>query len=212
MTDAPRPPYVVFETRAVEDRTASLESGHYVPKDIDYAIVTPAGTRDRLEKPVEDWFLSLEEGVKQDRIPSEWLDAYRRKYDAFKNAREDPESGTSIRDWSALSPAQSRLLLDIGIRTIEDVAAMTEEACGRFGMGARAIRAKAQAWLDSSSNTGKVAAEIEALRQRNTELETRDEERQRKMEELSQRLQALEASRDANSMQPEEPISDEVED
>ena len=40
-----RPPYVQFEMRAVEDRQASIDAGHYVAKDVAYAIITPAGSR-----------------------------------------------------------------------------------------------------------------------------------------------------------------------
>jgi hypothetical protein len=50
MADELKPPYVRFEVRSVEDRTASIESGHYVGKDVIFAIVTPAGTRDRIER------------------------------------------------------------------------------------------------------------------------------------------------------------------
>ena len=43
-----RPPHVVYERRAEEDRTASIEQGRYVSRDVDYAIVTPAGSKDRV--------------------------------------------------------------------------------------------------------------------------------------------------------------------
>lgn len=33
-----RPPYVTFEFRAEEDRAASIEAGHYVSKDVAYAL------------------------------------------------------------------------------------------------------------------------------------------------------------------------------
>lgn len=47
-----RPPHVVYERRAEEDRTAPIEQGRYVSRDVDYAIVTPAGSKDRVERVV----------------------------------------------------------------------------------------------------------------------------------------------------------------
>ena len=73
MNDTPRPAYVQFEVRAVEDRTATLESGHFVAKDVIYALVTPAGTKDRLEKNAEEWIKRMEEGVSQERIQIQFL-------------------------------------------------------------------------------------------------------------------------------------------
>lgn len=184
--DKPRPSYVQFEVRAVEDRTKSIATGRYVSQDVIFAIVTPAGTKDRLEKPADEWLLGIEEGVKQERIPQEWLFAYRDALKRFKESRENPEFGTSVRDWPALNPSQVKLFLDCNIRTVEDVADMNEEMVGRIGMGARALKEKARAWLDAAADTGQVAGELEELRQKNTDLENRNKD-------LEERLTKLEA-------------------
>lgn len=64
-----RPPYVMFETRAVEDRAASLEKGHYVTRDVDYAIITPMGSKDRTERVIKEWFDQLQQQVAEGRFP-----------------------------------------------------------------------------------------------------------------------------------------------
>lgn len=192
--DDPKPPYVRFEARAVEDRQASIDAGHYVAKDVIFAIVTPSGTREVLEKVASEWIDGLKESVTNERIPADWLSYYQRRLADWKESRESPEEGTPITNWSALSPAQTKTLLDLHIRTVEDVAAMTEEAIDSLGMGARAIRSKAQAWLDSSKDTGKVAAELEALRQENSQLKSRDKEREEQFLNLETRLKALEVT------------------
>lgn len=191
--DNPRPAYVQFEVRAVEDRSASVETGHYVAKDVIFAIVTPAGTKDRIEKEAEEWLRGVEEGVHQERIPPQWLDAYRDALKRFKDSREAPEFGTPITSWPALSPAQTKMLLDINMRTIEDVAEATEEGIARIGMGGRALKAKAQAWLDSASDTGKFASELESLRTENEALKARDAEREAQFKELETKVEALTA-------------------
>lgn len=197
--DAPRPPYVKFEVRAVEDRTASVETGHYVSKDIVFALVTPAGTRDRLEKEADAWLEGIREAVQQERFPASWYDQYKEALARFRSNQEVPENGTPISNWPAVSPSQVRTLLDLNLRTIEDVATMNEEAVNRLGMGGRALKAKAQAYLDASASTGTTAAEIEELRQKNTELAARNDD-------LMTRLEALErlVPKDQPAYQPEE--------
>lgn len=191
MNETPRPAYVQFEVRAVEDRTATLESGHFVAKDIIYALVTPAGTKDRLEKNAEEWIKSMEEGVAQERIPAQWLEHYRTALRMFKESREMPEIGTPVTAWPSLSPSQVKLCLDANLRTVEEVAEATEEALARLGMGARAMKQKAKAWLDSAETTGKVSAELESLRTANAALETRNADLLERVKTLETQLEAL---------------------
>jgi hypothetical protein len=197
VNDTPKPPYVQFELRAVEDRSGSTEAGHYKAKDVIFAIVTPSGTRDRLEKEAEEWLRGIEEGVKQERIPSEWLRAYRHALQMFKESHENPEFGTPVKDWPSISPAQVRMLMDINLRTVEDLAAANEEALARIGMGARALKAKAQAWLDSSAGQGKLASELESLRTKNAELAARDKERDEQLKTLQAQVEALQKAGDS---------------
>lgn len=191
MSEAPRPAYVVFETRPVEDREETLKQGHFVAKDVHFAIVTPAGTRDRIEREVTLWFDSLKEGVAQERIPHEWLRAYEAAYKDWCENRETPEFGIPLGNWPGISPAQVLMLQDIGLRTVEQVAEATEEAISRMGMGGRALKAKAQAFLDVSNDTGKVAAELEALRHQVQELQTRADAREEELAKLQSENAAL---------------------
>lgn len=191
MSNEPQPPYVTFETRAVEDRTASIEAGHYVPKDVNFAIITPAGTKDRIEKVAEEWLRDVEEAVRQERFPRAWLDAYRARYDGWVHSREIPEDGTPVKNWPVASPGQITLLLDIGIRTVEQLAEATEEAIGRIGMGGVALRQKARAWLDSAEGQGKLAGELDTLRTSNKALEKRNEELTKQLKELQAKVDTL---------------------
>lgn len=165
MEQKARPPYVTFETRSIEDRAASMAAGHYVGKDVNYAIVTPSGSKDRIEKIAEEWLQGMAEGVAQDRIPGEWLEAYERKYKTWCETREVPEDGTPILGWPALSPSQAKAILDANVRTLEDLVVANESTLTAIGMGARALKEKAKAWLDSADTTGKTAEELGDLRQ-----------------------------------------------
>lgn len=185
MSEEPKPPYVQFEVRAVEDRNASEEAGHYVSKDVIFAIVTPAGTKDRLEKVAEDWLAGLEEGVKQERIPASWLRAYRHAYEEFQKSGDATAlDGTPIRTWPVATPSQVKLLLDLNIYTVEQLAELTEEGVNALGMGARALKAKAIAWLESAGDQGKLASELASLRMQVESLTARDKAREEELQLL----------------------------
>lgn len=188
-----RPPYVQFETRAVEDRNASIEAGHYVAKDVDFALITPQGSKDVVERIVSEWFEKLVQDVKEDRFPADWLRAYRAYYKEWKEGREIPLDGTPIRNWSLLSPAQVKMLLDINVRTVEDLAGANEETLGRIGMGGHDLKAKAKAWLDSAQDKGKLAQRIAALEAENNDLKNTNAELASTNKELDARLSTLEA-------------------
>lgn len=158
-----RPPFATFEMRTVEDREASLAAGHYVGKEIAFAIITPAGSKDRIEKNADEWLKDLQEAVNQGRFNPQWLSSYRSIYKDWSEGREVPESGTAILTWPAISRSQQEAILNANIRTVEDLAEANEPAMNSIGMGARALKAQAIAWLEASQGTGKLAGKLEKL-------------------------------------------------
>lgn len=191
LASADRPPYVQFEVQSVEDRGASLQQGHYITKDVVFAVVTPAGSKDRIPRQADDWFAQLEQQVQEGRFSREWLNHYKAAYDAFKSDREPPLHGTSIRHLTVLSPAQVQLCLNFSVRTIEDLAAANEETLGRLGMGARMLKQKAIEWLESSKTVGQQVEKITALQQRNTDLEELVKIQGEKITALTTQVEAL---------------------
>ena len=190
MSQEAKPAYVRFEVRPVEDRTETEATGHYVAKDVVYALITPAGTKDQVEKVATDWLRDLEEMVRQERFPASWLAAYKEAYKAWCENREVPEHGIPVTDWPALSPAQVRNLQDIGLRTVEQVAEATEEAISRMGMGGRALKARAQAYIETANDTGKISEQLNNLRKQVEDLQSGDKS-------LRDRIKALEAENES---------------
>lgn len=186
-----RPPYVVFEVRAEEDRDASIEAGHFVSRDVDYALITPSGSKDCIERVAVDWFAKLESDVLEGRFPREWLSAYKGVYKDWKEGRETPLTGTPLLTWPVASPAQIKNLIGLQIRTVEDLATANEEVLNRFGMGARGLKQKAVDWLASAGGAGKMTEELSALRVANTDLAARNEELAKQLSELSATVKAL---------------------
>ena len=180
-----RPPHVVYERRAEEDRAASIEQGRYVSRDVDYAIVTPAGSKDRVERVVSDWFLMLAGEVKAERWPQVWLDQLRAGYDSWTRGQTPPESGTPLSTWPALSPAQVKNWAQIGIRTIEELAEANEEALSAYGMGSRDMKSRAGLFLENAkSDSGPLVAKLRAAEELIASMEVR-------MKSLEAQLQAF---------------------
>lgn len=166
-----RPPYVIFERRAVEDRQATLQAGRFVSKDVDFAIVTPIGSKDRIPREVQDWFKMLDQQAREQRIPPEWPLQYRKAYEAWMRGEDTPVQGTPIKGWPLLTPAQQANVIGANIRTVEDLAQANDEARHRIGMGANEMVAKAFSWLKTASERGTVVQENVALHARVQALE-----------------------------------------
>lgn len=186
-----RPPYVSFEVRAEEDREASIAAGHYKTRDVDYALITPQGSKDRTERQVQDWFSQLVEQVQQQRFPQEWLTHFRAAYAAWKEGREIPLNGTAIITWPVLSPSQVKSCLDARLRTVEDLAAANEETIAHLGMGGRALKDKAVSWLSAAAGNGKVTEELAALKTAKADADNRAAGLEKQLKELQAQVAAL---------------------
>ena len=190
-----RPPYVTFEFRAEEDRAASIEAGHYVSKDVPFVLVTPMGSKDRHESPADEWFARREQDAAEGRFPREWLSAFKGAFAEWKAGREIPLNGTSVANWPVASPAQVKMLLDLKVRTVEDLAEANEETLNRLGMGGRTLKQKAQDWLASANDMGKVSEQLAGLRADNEALKQRNEQLEKQLREVIPQLEALTKSR-----------------
>mgnify|MGYP001276829933 CR=1 FL=1 len=186
-----RPPYVTFELRAVEDREASIREGHYIAHDVAYAIITPQGSKDRIERVAEEWFVMLERQAQDNRFPREWARAYKAAFEEWKAGNEPAVNGTDVKNWPVLSPSQLRACLELRLRTVEDVAAMNEESILRLGMGGRTLKAKAKDWLEAAASTGKQAENLSALRTAHDDLLLRNKSLEQQVKELQATVAAL---------------------
>lgn len=189
-----RPAYVMFEARPEEDRAASIEAGHPRFNDVDYALITPSGSKDRVERPVKDWFEHLAREVTSERFPVEWLQKYKAEYAAWKEGREIPLDGTALITWPPITPSLLKELSGLRIRTVEDLAAANEETLRRIGMGARVLKQQAVDWLAASNDVGKVAARITALEVQNKTQSQQIEDLIKKNEQLALRNEQLAAA------------------
>lgn len=186
-----RPPYVTFELRAEEDRTASLASGKFIVRDIPFALITPQGSKDRIERNAEEWLTHITTESRNGRFPAEWVEHYKKAFAAWQSGQDLPVTGTPIVTWPPLSPANVRMLLDLNIRTVEELAQATEEAIGHIGIGARALKQRAIDFLAQANDAGKVSAEMEALRIAQADTLKQNAELQKQLADLTTKIAAM---------------------
>lgn len=189
-----RPPFVQFETRSIEDRDATIKAGMYIGNDVDYAIITPAGSKDRIERIVSDWFKKLHEDVQAQRVPDTWLRHFEATYDAWKKGQAAPVTGYPIKDWPGLSPSQVKSLQSLHLLAVEDVAAANEETLGRIGMGSRALKQRAIDFLAAANDFGKVAEKASALTVENIQMKSDMQAMAETMASMQAQLAALQGS------------------
>lgn len=157
-------PFIMFERRAVEDRAESIAQGRYMAKDVDFVLITPHGSRDQIERVVDDWLQNMETQAKEGRLDPSWYKGYKAAYADWKDGRETPLTGTAINNWPVLSPSQVEMLRGLKVLTVEVLASANEELIKRMGMGGRVLVDKAKDFLATASDKGKVVEEIGDLR------------------------------------------------
>lgn len=185
-----RPAYVKFVREAIEDPVASRQKGMYVARDVDIACITPPYSKDIIKFEVPTWFENMQNDVRNGRMPSEWAQQYRDKYEAWKRGEELPLDGSAIKGWAVASPAAQETLLRMGILTVEDLAGINDEGIRRIGMGGVDLKHKAVAWLQAAKDRGPLVQEVAALKSENSRLSGDVANLTTKVEELMAALKA----------------------
>lgn len=157
-----RPPHVIFETRAIQNRTKTLAAGIPVYDNVNYALITSAGSKDCHEKIAEEWLRQIKTQSLEGKYDPQHLAFFELRFAEWQKGNELPENGTPLKMWPQATPADIAQLHAAKIYTVEDLAALPESGFQLLGMGARVLKEKAQAWL-GGSDKGKQAEQIAAL-------------------------------------------------
>lgn len=115
-------------------------------------------------------------------------------WEAWKGGQEAPLNGTPLAVWPGVTTEQGDILRQFGLRTVEEVAAMTDGIVTKIPLpSARDIKANAQRFLESADQN------------RTAE---RLEEKDREMAMLKEQLEEMRQivlSQEAKKKEPEEP-------
>ena len=190
-----RPAYVRFELRPLEDKKATLKAGYSISKDIEYALITPPYSKDEVVHKVTRWLEIINKNARDGRIKPEWRDQYVKSLEMWREGQEAPVDGVDIKNWSAISPAQVKNLLAVGMRTVEDLAQANDQGLRRLGMGGMALKQKAVTYLKASKDTGPVVMENAQLKSENDQLRGTIDSLQTQLEKLSGDVHSLKSDR-----------------
>lgn len=93
------------------------------------------------------------------RDPMIWatLEPY---YEAWKKGQETPVDGTPLAAWPGVTPEQVERLRTLQVRSVDDVAAMTDADVDRYGMGGLAMRQQARAFIDAKKDRSVIQSEL----------------------------------------------------
>jgi hypothetical protein len=183
-----RPPYVEFHYKPVEDRAATITNGHYTSKDVAFAHIWRAGSKDKLEKEADAWLAGIEKAAREGMIPDNWFKFFSEKYSAWKKGEELPASGTPIKGWPVVSPAAQAMIIRAGYLTVEDLALSSDNEVSGIGMGAIGFKQKAKTWLEAAEQIGKPVEKISALEAKVSDLERLAREQMQTIKELQDKL------------------------
>ena len=163
----PARPSVQFEYRAVEDRTASIEQGCYVSKDVAFAIITLPATRTARRRSRRNGWPTCARKSSRNACRKSGSTTTRPSTRPGKRGREAPETGVAIRNWPVASPAQVEMLLNLRIRTVEDPPTRTKKP-SPYGMGGRALKQRPSTGSPALLPTGKSVEAVPVCAARRT--------------------------------------------
>lgn len=164
--------WVEFSLEPFHLEAQSRDEGRPIYEDRPFITILFPG--DRTKKIQRFAYLTQEEAGNNPPDP----DRFPRQWDAFQRNQAQQPIGLPLKEWPPLSKSQVLELNGIGIHTVESLAAMPDTAL--TFLGARELRTKAQAWIDSS----KGHAHESALIAENEQLKSR-------LEVLEQQVRAL---------------------
>lgn len=183
-----RPPLVRWEERELGlDQAATEREGRPIPRLLVMACITPAGSKDIVEKIATEWLDQIHRQAMNSQYPLEWSRYFRASYDEWLKGNELPREGTPLKTWSMLTKVQITPLLAAGVTTVEDLAEVPDSGLQILGLGGRYARDLARGWITEAKDKG---INAKALADANAKIEQQDQT----IASLQRRLTALEAS------------------
>ncbi len=165
-----------FYMGSKQSKEKTMEAGYPIFKEVEMVEIRIAGdNKTVIHKKVDE------------EIKRRWPDHYQ----AFKKGSEAPIEGLHLKHCPLFSEAQVRTLQGQNIHTVEALSELPDSFLTRLGMGARALQAKAKAYIKDAEGTKEVTklaaenqrmkAEIEMLKRQISELDPKPTVREDKV-------------------------------
>ena len=164
--------YVKFFSHPMQDKERTLQEGRPIFVDTDYIqIMVPGDKGNVIVRPMRPDDIH--------RFPKQHL--------AYESDQEEVLEGTPLEKWNFLSAAQVEELKYFGIRTVEQLAVVSDSNAQKF-MGIQLLRQKAVEYVEVSKTDAPIAQLQEELEQRDLKIQEQDNV----IGDLMSRLDALE--------------------
>lgn len=138
---------VTFDLHPVHMKAQSEKEGHPIYEDRVYVkIVQPLNRNSEVHRPATE--------DDKRRWPIRWRQ--------FQEGQEQIGTGTPLKEWALISPAQIMMLIGMGVKTVEQLADVSDVNLSNLGMGARDLRTKAQTWLEQAKDGAPLQAALAA--------------------------------------------------
>lgn len=154
---------VQFFRDAVQNNFKSAQEGRPIYEEKDFIrITTPGDTRTVVVERVND--------VHKRQYPKSW--------DAYSKGLDEVLEGTPISQWNQASLSQAKELAHFNVRTVEQLATVSDGNLQHMGPGFQALRERAKQFLQTTTadaGATEVARENEQLREQNQLLKEQNE-------------------------------------
>lgn len=146
---------VEFYRDAVQNNFKSGKEGRPIYDEKDFIrITTPGDTRTVV--------VELANDVHKRQYPKSW--------DAYSKGMDEVQEGTPISQWNQASLSQAKELAHFNVRTVEQLATVSDTNLQHMGPGYQALRTRAQKYIKTThddADSTKAERENEQLREQN---------------------------------------------
>lgn len=166
-----------FAKRSVQNQEESAQKGHPVFDDKDYIqILVPGDANSKVDREIRAADLQNPEIAKL--------------YEHWKRGLEAPLTGTPLEQWPVVNAAQVDTLRVVNIRTVEQLAEVSDQNVTHLGMGYDTLRKQAANWLAAAKD----ASHLTKMQAQHDELQAQYEATRRQLDEVMAELRQLKST------------------
>ncbi|QSQ14048.1 hypothetical protein [Myxococcus landrumensis] len=162
---------VTFGLHPHKDEEASAKAGHPIFGERVYIrIITPGDNKNIIHRPAWDGDFRR----------------FRRQYEDFRAGQAEGVSGMPLKEWPQVTRSEVEMLAHFKVRTVEDLAGLSDGAISDIGYPIRHIVTKAQAFISAAKEQAPQQRMAEALKAKEAEMEAMRQQLKKQGEQLEQ--------------------------
>lgn len=163
-------PFVRFYIEPLKNEEKSLQEGRPVFEDVEFIEKRTPG--DKLN-------------IVRRQVRAEDTHEFARQYQAFKAGQAEVVTGTPLKEWPAITRSQAESLAYHGIRTVEELANLSDGNAQTVGPGMQALKQKAKDFIEKAKGN----APAEKLRAELSLKDSRIEALERQMKDMAEKYE-----------------------